>query len=264
MKHRKRVTTILVLLLTLALLPPGCGGKDGGLLLSNPPLKVGMSPDYPPLAFKKDGELKGIEVDFAVAAGKEMGREAVFMEMPFDQLIPSLNAGTIDVIMTGMSITRKREGEVRFLPPYTVVGQMAIIRKDRISQLGHPAVLKRQGIRIGCVMNTTGEFYVKNNLPAATRVPLVSVNQGFQALRSYAIDVFIHDAPTAWRIAEDPSLEDLFSLYHPLTEEYLAWAVSKTDSYTYNELNKILSTWKENGYLDTVLTKWIPVKITVE
>jgi polar amino acid transport system substrate-binding protein len=166
--------------------------------------------------------------------------------------------------MSGMSITQKRVGQVRFLPPYTTVGQMAIIRKDRISELGHPARLKTRGIKIGYVMNTTGEFYVKQNLPLARAMPVTSVEQGFQALRSYAIDIFIHDAPTAWRIAEEPSLQDLFSLYHPLTKEQLAWAVSKTDSYTYNELSRIFAQWQQSGFIEAVLSEWIPVKIRVE
>ena len=113
-------------------------------------------------------------------------------------------------------------------------------------------------------MGTTGEFYVKQNLPAAIRVPVASANQGLQGLLSYAVDVFIHDAPTAWRIAEAPALEDLFSLYHPLTQEHLAWAVNKADSYTYNEMSAIFTRWQENGYIQTVLSEWIPVKIMVK
>ena len=35
-----------------------------------PPLRIGMAPNYPPLAFKQNGKLKGIEVDFAKRIGQ--------------------------------------------------------------------------------------------------------------------------------------------------------------------------------------------------
>src|SRR5262249_53837214 len=38
-----------------------------------PPLRVGIAPNYPPLAFKENGELKGIEVDFAKRLGTALG-----------------------------------------------------------------------------------------------------------------------------------------------------------------------------------------------
>jgi ABC-type amino acid transport substrate-binding protein len=50
-----------------------------GVVFGTPPafaeeLRVGIAPIYPPLAFKKDGQLLGIEVDFATRLGKELGR----------------------------------------------------------------------------------------------------------------------------------------------------------------------------------------------
>ncbi len=253
-----------VLSLGMLLFTLSCAHENVNVTSPEPPLKVGLSPDYPPLAFKADGQLKGVEVDFANAAGKEMGREVVFVEMPFQELIPALTAGTIDVIMSGMSITEERQRLVRFLPPYLTIGQMAIIRRDRIAQFGHPQNLKRRGIRIGYVVKTTGEIYVREQLPNAHRMAFASVEQGLKAVQDSSIDVFVHDAPTAWRIAQDSSESDLFSLYQPLTKEHLAWAVSKTDSYLYLELGNILANWKGSGYLQHILNQWIPVKITVQ
>ena len=46
-----------------------------------PVLLVGITPEFPPMAFKQDKQLAGLEVDFARALGGELGREVKFVEL---------------------------------------------------------------------------------------------------------------------------------------------------------------------------------------
>src|SRR4051812_42117739 len=74
------------------------------------PLRVGIAPNYPPLAFKEDGQLSGIEVDFAKRLGAALGRPVVLVETPWEDLPKALlEDKTIDVVMSGTSITEKRK-----------------------------------------------------------------------------------------------------------------------------------------------------------
>src|SRR5215467_12367437 len=86
----------------------------GGTLLKSQ-LRVGISPDYPPLAFKdvRFG-LVGIEVELANQLGKQMGKQIQFVEMPFPDLINALLEQKIDIIMSGMSVTTDRVKLVNF------------------------------------------------------------------------------------------------------------------------------------------------------
>ena len=68
-------------------------------------IRVGMSADYPPLHYKQDGQVVGIEADNATAVSKITGLKVEIVELPFAQLIPSLLSGDIDAIMSGMSVT---------------------------------------------------------------------------------------------------------------------------------------------------------------
>lgn len=239
-----------------------CAGPDTAQKAS-PPLRVGVTPDYPPLVFKENGEIKGIEADFARAAGETLGRPVVFKEMAFGDLIPALMNDSIDVIMTGMSVTDERKQLLRFIQPYLTVGQMGIIHRDRMNQLAIPSQWNRKEVRVGYVSNTTGESYARTHLSAASLTPLTSADQGLQAVRTHWIDVFIHDAPTAWLLAENRQENDLIPLYSPLTTEPLAWAVSKQNSYLCRELENLLSEWKTTGRLDSILARWIHVTVTV-
>src|SRR5215471_14493718 len=72
------------------------------------PLRVGVTPNFPPIIYKEGGQLAGAEVDFAQALGAELGRPIQFVELSWEDQIPALADGRIDIIMSSMSITRAR------------------------------------------------------------------------------------------------------------------------------------------------------------
>ena len=58
--------------------------------------------------------------------------------------MPALEAGAIDVIMYGMSVTKSRNMRMAFVRPYVVIGQMALVRcADRLQYLSPYAVMKQ-------------------------------------------------------------------------------------------------------------------------
>ena len=81
-------------------------------------------------------------------------------------------------------------------------------------------------------------------------------------VRQGAVDYFIHDAPTIWRLGMDPSDDELFGLYHPLTDERLAWAVARDDEALAERLNALVRQWTASGEIDAILTRWVPVRVT--
>ena len=91
---------------------------------------------------------------------------------------------------------------------------------------------------------------------------LHSRNCSLAFARSPASHVFIHDAPTVWRVVGRPPHEDpeLIGIYKPLTDEYLAWAVRKDDAPTLGALlDGKIDDWTKNGELQSVIDRWIPV-----
>jgi polar amino acid transport system substrate-binding protein len=221
-------------------------------------LRVGIAAIYPPLAFKQDGELTGIEVQFAQQLGTDLGVKITFVETPFPELIPALRAQRIDIIMSGMSITDDRKKLVSFTQPYLRVGQMRLMRREDVERLKSRAAMNRPTTRIGVVTGTTGETYVRAHLGRATIEGFADVDAAVAALRADRIDVFIHDAPSIWRIVGgfESTEHQLQGEYEPLTEEYLAWAVRKND-HLRDRLNTVLHTWRGNGELEHVLDHWI-------
>ena len=85
-----------------------------------------MAANYPPLSFREDGELVGIEVDLAREVVRETGLTVTIKQVPWAELIPALQSGKIDVIMSGMSVTDARAQQVTFVEPYLRTGQMVL------------------------------------------------------------------------------------------------------------------------------------------
>ena len=237
--------------------------------MSKSVLRVGVTANYPPLVFKEAGasreagKLVGIEIDLADEVGKGLDKRMEFVEMPWQELIPALAGGEIDVIMSGMSITAGRKQTISFTEPYLHIGQMAITRINEIQKLGSLSALLNAPITVGFEPGTTGETFVKTNMRNAKPQPVASIDAAVVALRSREIDAFIHDAPTAWRIGSDAAYQDLIGLYWPLTDENLGWGVRISDSALRTALNEQLAAMEKDGRLNRITREWIKVRVEV-
>jgi ABC-type amino acid transport substrate-binding protein len=226
------------------------------------PLRVGVSPDYPPLAFREAGKLVGLEIEFARRLGTDLAQPLEFVELPFPELIPSLQKGRIDVIMTGMSITEDRSKQVHFSQPYFEIAQMVLVRIADRARLNGAKQLDDPAVRVGFVTGTTGNAWVRAHAASAQHSGFSGVSPGIEALRASKIDALVHDAPSIWHVVGGAdSLEDeLTGLYVPLTQEKLAWAVRLDDAKLQAELESALASWRESGWLDEQLLSWIRVR----
>jgi polar amino acid transport system substrate-binding protein len=223
-------------------------------------LRVGIAPNYPPLAFKRHGKITGVEAQFARKLGPALGANVTLVETPFQELIPALAAGRIDVIMSGMSVTDERKKLVSFTHPYLRVGQMLLLRQQDAHRLNTDTALNQPATRIGVVSGTTGEAFARGHFQRAQIKGFDGVDSAVAALRAAQIDVFVHDAPSVWAITAgvDGPERQLVGRYEPLTVEYLAWAVRPGDRLG-DRLNAVLRKWNDDGELDAVLKQWIQI-----
>jgi len=255
-----RIAALFAALLTLTVTSAGCGMMHRGSSAAVPSdLRVGISPNYPPLAFKEGTELKGVEVDFAHLLGKQLGVKTTLIELPWDELLPALVDGKIDVIMSGMSITEARTQYADFTVPYMAAGQMVLVRKVELRRRREETAMDQPGSRVGVIQGSTGDTYARRTLKQATVMGFTSVDEAVAALRGDRIDYFIADAPSIWTITARSATQnqDLAGLYRPLTSEFLAWAVRKDNDPLRRQLNDVLLLWEQNGQQADVLDEWI-------
>ncbi len=257
MKKLLRLFSLLVLLLPFT----GHAANEG--IPST--LRIGTAANYAPLAFMQNDEFQGVEADLAKEITRRLKVNNRILVLPWEELISALEDKRIDVIMGGMSITKERSQQVLFTEPYMEVGQMALVRVSELVRWNRPGALFREGVRIGVIAGTTGEDFIRSDMPQVVVTGFGDTDSAVQALLDKKIDTFIHDAPTIWRLtATNATMNpELFGIYRPLTREYLAWAVRRQDKTLANALNRALTDMYSDGTLNRITRRWIPVTVKV-
>ncbi|SEG81882.1 transporter substrate-binding domain-containing protein [Bosea lathyri] len=92
-------------------------------------ITIGTEGSFAPWNYEEGGKLKGLEIDLAEDICRRAKLECSFIVQDFDGLIPALNVGKIDAVMSGMSATAKRAEVIAFSQPYATGGQTFGIQK---------------------------------------------------------------------------------------------------------------------------------------
>ncbi|MFT5699086.1 MAG: ABC-type amino acid transport substrate-binding protein [Desulforhopalus sp.] len=254
--------TLCVLSLVLALgCTPIVQNNQTGNTASNSlaPLRVGVSTNMPPLVYKSGGRLQGLEIDFARQLGQHLNREVKFVEQSWDKQIPSLEAGKIDIIMSGMTITPKRAYRVSFAQPYMHSGQILLVRMNQ-ARLYSSGIYSLMGNKpkIGIIKNTTGDYFITKTINRADITRYSASEKAVAALINGEIDVFVHDAPVICYFAAKNEQARLTPILKLSNEEQLAWAVNKMDQKLLGEVNSFMTTASGNQVLHNTIKRWIP------
>ena len=125
-------------------------------------VKVGFSPEaYPPF-YQQDasGKWGGWEVEIVMAICADQKLDCVLTPIPWDGLIPALNAKKIDTIMNSMSITDERKKEIDFSDKYYNTPTAIIGAKDQKFD-ATPEGLK--GKVLGVQVSTVHAAYAKKH-----------------------------------------------------------------------------------------------------
>jgi polar amino acid transport system substrate-binding protein len=252
----RKITFLLLTLSTLMFL--GCSQDNSPTPSNKAPLVVGMSVNYPPIAYKVGDKPAGLEADFAYALAKELNRKVTIKILPWNQLPMALESGLVDIVMAGVSITKKRLKYALFSEPYMQISQMAVIREGDSAP---NTIRKGRGDKIGYIFSTTGETFVKNTFPQASHKGFTSDKQGIAAVMNKEIDYFFHDAPSIWYYTAELSLKGVMGWYVPYTKEHIAWAFSPRNRVLRDDVNKVLERWRQNGKLSQMIQKWIRVQV---
>ncbi len=246
----------IVTLLALVTLVSGCVTQD---IAPDPSiLRIGISPNSKPIIFKSNGEVQGVEVDFADELGQALNRRVVLIEVPWEKQIDYLEQGKTDIIMSGMTITAPRSIRINFTSPYMQSGMSGLFRRDAYDPSGLLAsTIINQNKRIGYVKNTTSEIFVMQRFPRSEKKSFSGADSAAKALKNEKIDMFIYDAPLIWWLSA-VNESDLVAFPDVLNTEPLAWGIAKHNQILLDEVNLQIAHWEKNGTSQRIIQNWIP------
>ena len=252
-------TTIHTALLAAAFaLLGGCATRQSPPVAANPAiLRVGITPNAPPMIFKQGTQIVGIDAELAQALGRDLGRRVVFVEFKWKDLIDGLVEDKVDIVMSSLSITPARQYRIAFTNPYLKVGQMALVRsEDKYKFVSNLAAAATRGV--GVERGTTAESLVRQEFPRARVKYFSSGEAAAAALAGRNLDLFIGDSPLIWYLAGSHESQGLMVAPMVFSEEYLGWGVRRTDDQLREAANAFLQKSADNGDLARILQRWMP------
>ncbi|WP_346292758.1 basic amino acid ABC transporter substrate-binding protein [Sphaerothrix gracilis] len=261
---RSRLIKGLALGLSATLVLAACGGGESEPTATEEPgaapsesaggtLSVATEPAFPPFESQSEsGELEGFDIDLMEAIGEEAGLEVEFESLPFDGIIPALQAGTVDAAISAMTITEEREETVDFSQPYFKAGLAIAVRDEAAEEITSLEDLEDK--RIAVQIGTTGAEKAAE-IPGAELTTFDSAPLALQELSNGNVDAVINDAPVTLDAIASGNLDGLTVVGELLTEEYYGIALP-SESENVEAVNEALNTLIENGTYAEIYRKW--------
>ncbi len=221
-------------------------------------LKIGLDSGYQPFEMvDKKGKVIGFDVDLARELAKAMGVKLEIVNTDFDGIIPALLTEKFDVILSGMTVTQKRNLQINFADPYIVVGQAIILNKKLEGQITSYEQLNDPKYTVASRIGTTGEMAVKRMLPKATYKSFDKEADGAMDVVNGQSDAFVYDLPFNVVFMAQHGKGKAVLLDKPFTYEPLGIGIRKGDPDFLNFLNNFMRQIKADGRYDRIYNKWI-------
>jgi polar amino acid transport system substrate-binding protein len=226
-------------------------------IMQNGELRVGMTGTQPPYTIESvDGDLIGYEVDLAQLIAESIGVELKIVRMPFKELLPSLGAKKIDIVMSGMTMTTPRNTKVMFLGPYIYSGKSILTMAQIFILAETTEELNKKSIKITTMAGTTSEKFVLDNMPKAKLLAESNYDESFKLLMDGKADIMLADFSLCrYTVLKSPDL-GLETFDDPFTKEPIGMAIKHTDPLFYNLLENLLTQLDADGTLEEMNDKW--------
>ncbi len=241
----------VIMALSCLLLFGGCS-LHNSVIGGGKTLKVATEPAFPPFEFKgQNGELQGFSYDLMNAIAAAAGFKVDFQSVPFDGIIPGLQAKTVDAGISSITITEERAKAVSFSRPYFKAGLAIAVRADK-QDITNFNSLKNK--KIAVQIGTTGAQQAKS-VPGVQIRSFDSAPLALQELANGNVDAVINDAPVTLYAINQGNIQGIKIVSKLLTEEYYGIATAK-NSPNLVLINQGLATVLKNGTYAQIYRKW--------
>ncbi len=220
-------------------------------------LIVGTTGDMPPLNMTaKDGEIFGLEPDLARLMAGAMGVKVKFVTKPFAELLPALQAGQVDMVMSGMTITPKRNMNVAFVGPYFISGKAFLTKIRTVALAKRAEEVNSPNTKLVALRGSTSQAFAETVLDKTTLITTATYDEAVDMVLKDKVKAMIADYPicvvSVFRYPE----AGLLSVVTPLTYEPIGIAIPANDPLLMNWATNTLNSIEASGNLDELRLKW--------
>ena len=231
-------------------------------------IKVASDIPYDPFEYTDEKDnLLGFDVDLGNLIGQKLGVKVTFNDAVFDTIIPSLESGNNDIIISSMSDTIERQAKVDFVD-YNIGGSQMIVAKgnpkgitDAMGLCGKTVIVQNGTIQIDLVgrMSTDCTSAGKSAIKITQLPDAPSMENALRAGSGDAVmmDSFVAQGAAAkagdgeyFDVVSDPAAPNGYEA------GYVGIAILKKDTQLRDAIQAALQSLIDDGQYATLLAKW--------
>lgn len=191
----------------------------------------------------------GISIDLAYALGDYLDRPVRIENTAWGGLIPALQSGKIDIILSSMTIRPDRLEQIDFSDPYADAYLAMLVNQDSPVQLASD--LNHKDRVIAVKTGTTGHLVAMDLFPQATINAFENENACVLEVTQGKADVFLYDQLTIyknWKLNEATTRPVL----EPFQDAPEQWGIGikKGNTELKDQINAFLQDFKASGGFD--------------
>lgn len=226
-------------------------------VLESGELRVGMTGDQPPFSMTaNDGSMFGLDVDMARGLADQIGVKAKLIKMNFKDLIPALERGELDMVISGVTMTIDRNKRVAFIGPYLISGNTVVTKSKEYAKAKNLSDIDVAGVKITVMQGTTSEEFVNANITNATILRSPTNKTALKLIMDGKADIMVAGYPTIAVALLDNRTDGLLTIEKPMDYEPIGIAVAPSDPLLLNLVRNYLNGLERTGILDMLKVKW--------
>jgi len=254
-KNVLKKVKLAVLLILTAILAVGCAAQSSQPETEE--LIMGLDDTFAPMGFRDEkGELVGFDVDLANEVAERIGVTIKFQPIDWSMKETELNAGNIDLIWNGYTITAERQEKVAFTKPYLENSQIIVTLAG--SDINTKADLAGKNVAVQAESSALDAI---NSEPEVAEsfgelVEFSTNNEAFSDLESGRTDALVVDEVNARYFMKQVGEEKYKVLDEDFGDEEYGIGLRKDDTELLKKINDAMDEMKKDGTYDAVYAKW--------
>jgi glutamate transport system substrate-binding protein len=224
-----------------------------GKLQQDGTITIGVKYDVPPFGLNnpQTGEVEGFDVDLGNYIADRLGVEAEFREATSDNRIPLLVDGTIDLILSTMTITEERDLEIDFSEPYYVANGDVLVPED--SDIA--SIDDLNGKRVCTALGSTYADTIREEAPDADLRLVDLYSECFDQVQTGTVDAVSTDnVILTGMVIQDDSLKLLNLDY---TTEPYGVGIPEGDKEMKEFVDESVAEFIDSGAWQEAYDKWV-------
>jgi len=227
-------------------------------IMAKKELKVGTAASMPPLNMTtKDGEVIGLEIDLARSFANAMEVKLTLSQMRFNELLPALEKGQVDMVLSGVTMTPQRNLKVAFVGPYFASGKSIVTKKKNVESVDELAKMNNPDKVLIALKGSTSQMFVEKLIPKAKLLLADDYDQAVASVRDDKAVAMVADYPICMVSVYRYPDAGFITLNRPISYEPIGVALPANDPLLVNWVQNSLNFLEKSGEMENLMVRWL-------